>query len=269
MAIAIKKIDRASEEIELLDQHIREENLLNENKAKLEARYNADSGKHEIYLSNVPNLDELRAQVSITVSTIVHWLRSALDNMVYERALVNTHDNIQNASQLQFPIVDSQSEFGNVAARQISELSSQDQAIIESFQPYHGVAGRSDSFSGPYIHQLSLLRNISNTDKHREAVNISVDPNSFETTAIASPIMDSRSKWTIENPKEYFGTFRPAEMRVGAVAFEAVVDGKPLKSPAFAGYAVAHFSLDEGRSLIPTLRRIDSYVRNVVEEIYD
>ncbi len=269
MAIAIKKIDRVSEEIELLDQHIREENLIDENKPKLEARYNSDSGKHEIYLSNVPNLDELRAQVSITVGAIVHWVRSALDNMVYERALVNTHDNIQNAGQLQFPIVDSQSEFGNVAARQISELSSQDQAIIESFQPYHGVGGRSDSFSGPYIHQLSLLRNISNTDKHREAVNISVDPNSFETTAIASPIMDSWSKWTIANPKEYFGTFRPAEMRVGAVAFEAVVDGKPLKAPAFAGYAVAHFSLDEGRSLIPTLRRIDSYVRNVVEEIYD
>ena len=185
MAIAIKKIDRVSEEIELLDQHIREENLLDENKAKLEARYNADSGKHEIYLSNVPNLDELRAQVSITVGAIVHWLRSALDNMVYERALVNTNDNIQNPGQLQFPIIDSQSDFDPVGVRQISALSSQDQAIIESFQSYHGVAGRSDRFSGPYIHQLSLLRKISNTDKHREVVNISVDPNSFETTAIA------------------------------------------------------------------------------------
>ena len=269
MAIAINKIDRASEEIELLDQYIRKENLLNQNKAKLDARYNADSGKHEIYLSNVPNLDELRAQVSITVSAIVHWLRSALDNMVYERALVNTNDNIQNAQLLQFPIIDSQSDFDTVGLRQISELSTQDQTIIESFQPYHGVAGRPDSFVGPFIHQLSLLRDISNTDKHREIVNISVDPNSFETNVIASPILDSWRKWTVDNPIEYFRTFKPVEMRVGRVTFEAVVDGKPLKAPVFAGHAVAHFALDEGRSLIATLRRIESYVRKLVVEVYD
>ena len=58
-------------------------------------------------------------------------------------------------------------------------------------------------------------------------------------------------------------------MRVGAVAFEAVVDGKPLKAPVFAGHAVEHFALDEERSLIATLRRIEGYVRKIVVEVYD
>jgi hypothetical protein len=241
MTIAAKKLDRAKAEIELLDEFITKQTSNVKNKAVLSARYDHESAKHQIFISQVPDLSDLRDHISITVGMILHLLRSSLDNMVFERAQANKTGYLRHPETLQFPICDSSNDYNKKVKRQVEELSQRDQRIIESFQPYHGLAGRPDHYSGPYIHQLSLLRDLSNSDKHRSVVNILVDPNTFEMSPIVDPIMDAHHRWMRDNPKEYLNSFRPAEMKVGEVVFEAKIETERIQSQA-VGYATSQIS---------------------------
>lgn len=259
MTIATKKLDRAKAEIELLDEFITKQTSNVKNKAVLSARYDHESAKHQIFISQVPDLSDLRDHISITVGMIVHLLRSSLDNMVFERAQVNKTGYLRHPETLQFPICDSSNDYNKKVKRQVGELSQGDRRIIESFQPYHGLAGRPDSYSGPYIHQLSLLRQLSNSDKHRSLVNILVDPNQFETSRMVTPIINEWCRWTRDNHKEYINSFRPAEMKVGEVVFEAKIKMERIESDA-VGYATSEIALDERRPAIPTLKRIHSFI---------
>jgi hypothetical protein len=106
---------------------------------------------------------------------------------------------------------------------------------------------------------INLLRDLSNSDKHRSVVNILVDPNQFEMSPIVNPIMDAHYRWMGDNPKEYLSSFRPAEMKVGEVVFEAKIETERIQSQA-VGYATSQIALDERRPAIPTLKRIHSFV---------
>ena len=267
MSIARRKPERATSEIEELAALIEEKTNLEENKARLEARFDPISGNHQIYISEVPNLDSLKTDISITVGIIAHLLRSCLDNLVYELALVNSQNNISHPRRIQFPIVDCENDYQELENRCLSEISSEHRRIIASFQPFHGIAGRPDSYSGSYIHQLTLLREISNSDKHREVVAVLVDPNTFQFTKEATPIFDAFTEWRIQHLEEP-RNFEPPEMRIGEIIVEAVkIDEYDLDQPAFAGYGVAKICLKERRPAIPALKRIEKYVRLIVDEL--
>jgi hypothetical protein len=269
VTIAAKKLDRAETEICLLDKFVREQTAIRENMAVLSARYDKASDKHQIFIAQVPDLSDLRDRISITVGVIVHLLRSSLDNTVFEGAQRNTLGNVLHPERLQFPIFDDADDYRTKATRQIAELSERDQQIIESFQPYHGIAGRPDSYSGPYVHQLSLLRQLSNSDKHRSVVNILVDPNHFEINQIGTPILAGWTKWTHQNPREYINAFRPAEMKVGEIIFEAKIEMEEVASSQAVGYAMSQIALDERRPAIPTLKRIHGYIRGLLAAMTD
>lgn len=89
------------------------------------------------------------------IGDIVHSLRSSLDYIVWELAKpTNRHH------RLQFPICDTPEAYGAKAAQaQIKGLDDYDKALIESFQPFKSVDRG---------YHLSLLRALSNFEKHRE-----------------------------------------------------------------------------------------------------
>jgi hypothetical protein len=103
MTIATKKLDTAKAEIELLDEFIKEQTSNVKNKAVLSARYDHESEKHQIFISQVPDLSDLRDHISITVGMIVHLLRSSLDNMVFDRAQKNKTDTYYIQRRYSFP----------------------------------------------------------------------------------------------------------------------------------------------------------------------
>jgi hypothetical protein len=76
---------------------------------------------------------------------------------------------------------------------------------------------------------------------------------------MVAPIINEWSRWTRDNPKEYINSFRPAEMKVDEVVFEAKVEMERIESQA-VGYATSQIALDERRPAIPTLMRIHSFV---------
>jgi hypothetical protein len=67
---------------------------------------------------------------------------------------------------VQFPIADTPDKFA-AAGWHLKEVHADHVDLIESFQPYPGRTVHPDNFSGPYVHPLAMLRDLSNADKHR------------------------------------------------------------------------------------------------------
>jgi len=128
------------------------------------------AGEHVIYVSRMPDYSDVFVQASLILGDAVHNLRGALDHLIYALADWNTAGNMQHPDRTQFPICDSLADFNAAARRYLREVHSSHIAIIERFQTYHPVDLLPDR-----VHPFSLLRELSNTDKHR-LLNVVVIP---------------------------------------------------------------------------------------------
>jgi hypothetical protein len=101
------------------------------------------------------------AYLSVIIGEVVHDMRSALDHLAWQLALLTTPTPYDLT---QFPIALTPGEFGRKRGQEmIQDLLPKHRALIETFQPYHRV-DRSDAFGPPALRDLRFL---SNTDKHR------------------------------------------------------------------------------------------------------
>ncbi|GEM_PF-5438179 len=262
-----RKISKAKSDLVLLDNQINIFTNDPSNKAILKSKHSSEKDTHQIYIHSIPELDDFANDIAINVGEIIHNTRSSLDNLIYELALVNTNNNIVKPKRLQFPIYDTFEEFQKYGEPVISEISSKHKSIIESYQPFHGTAGRPDSWNGPYVHQLSLLRDLSNTDKHRTIIEIFFDPNHFELMNSGVLILNMHQYNISLNPMKYFNDFKPASMSNDEVVFEAKVPGLIIDNSEIAGYAIASVTLEERRPLYHTINRIIEYVGIVVDDL--
>ncbi|MBU2923105.1 hypothetical protein KO504_17295 [Winogradskyella psychrotolerans] len=259
-----KKLQKAKAEIFELEEFIKTEITKLENKATLSTKYDKQKDKHIVYVDSVPNFDEIVLSISVIAGGILHYLRSSLDNLVFDLSNYNTNGLIQNPRNIQFPIVDSIPSNG---LQGIAEIGDNQKNIIDKFQPYHGVSGRPDSYFGNYIHQLSLLREYSNSDKHRTMIKISFNPNKFELYNNASKICLLHNEYINKNPVEYWEKYKLPKMNIGDILYEFKVEGLVIDNTEFAGYATANISIAEYGPLIPTLKRIHSYVELIVKNL--
>jgi hypothetical protein len=97
---------------------------------------------------------------SLQVGDIVHNLRSSLDAVTY--ALSVHHSGVPSdrvARDIQFPLVDTPSEWAS-KKKHVRLVKADVQDLIELAQPYHRTDPR-------FKHPLSVLRDLSNIDKHR------------------------------------------------------------------------------------------------------
>jgi hypothetical protein len=97
---------------------------------------------------------------TLMIGDCISNTRAALDHMVYATAIADSGTNPPPmANSLAFPIVDNPRDF-DFKDRRLGSLSDRVKAAIESVQPYH----RRDETFAPL---LSILRELSNADKHR------------------------------------------------------------------------------------------------------
>lgn len=125
--------------------------------------FDPQSGEH---YATVIRGDTDMSEWSLRVGDIVHNLRSALDNLVFELAVKESghHPAICDLT-LQFPIADHPNGWFDPRKKKgkrdcVSLLSLDAQAVIEGLQP----CKRSDKTTP---HKLSVLRDLSNWDKHK------------------------------------------------------------------------------------------------------
>jgi hypothetical protein len=100
--------------------------------------------------------------LSLAVGEYVYSVRSALDHLAYQLAVLHTGDPLPAsvAKASQFPIAKSGPHFRRIAATQLKGVSAQARAAIERLQPYHRQ-------KMPDAKALTLLNDLCNVDKHR------------------------------------------------------------------------------------------------------
>jgi len=137
------------------------------------AEHNSISGKdiYRIKIDGVPpSLDW-----GVFIGEIAHNLRSALNYLVYQLALLNSAnkpETVAGDKRLQFPIFTDRGDFKRKRKGAIGLLTLKHQTIIEGLQPYNSVSSTLlptidlSKWSGRNS-PLFWLEEINNVDKHR------------------------------------------------------------------------------------------------------
>jgi hypothetical protein len=185
------KMDRAGELREGLQHRIIEHFMLTQNCPSLFAEKDESSDHHIFRISSVPTtLDTFVTSVSIIVGDIINNLRASLDHLAYQLALRQekvsgrrppSKERRKTLFRLKFPIHSKRAAWSANEKDYHSWFGKDDAAIIKSFQPFRGRAGRPDNWSGRYHHPLTLLAALSNQDKHRLLI-LNADKDAKATT---------------------------------------------------------------------------------------
>jgi len=152
------------------------------------AEQNPESG-NDVYRIRIdglpPSLDW-----GIHIGEIAHNLRSALNHLIYQLALLNSSnkpETVAGDKRLQFPIFLDKGEFETKGGKMIKLLKSEHKASIERLQPYN-------SSSSPHLETIDLakwsgrdsplfwLEEINNADKHRIIQVTGIRAGGFGTT---------------------------------------------------------------------------------------
>lgn len=96
----------------------------------------------------------------VVLGDCLHNLRSALDHLICQLTLLDG-GTMADCTKTQYPIAsESEEQFEGMANYRIPKLSKRHRAMVKQTQPYR--AG-----DGAFAHPLSILAELSNTDKHR------------------------------------------------------------------------------------------------------
>lgn len=267
------KVNRAKQHRDALEGYIRETFSVKANLPTLGAKFDAESGEHIVYINCIPDLVPFLNNVALFVGDVVHNFRCALDHLAFQLARYHRGGSLtpRQERDVQFPIADSEEGFERQRDRYLRYIAPEHITIIEGLQLYHRTAGRPDGWSGPYIHQLALLRDLSNMDKHRMLTPILAVPWMSE---FFSPPVNHIIRTSIIQDVEAFivgQALHPEtgehRLEVGIVVFRATIPGRILEQEVdMAGYVTPMIHLADGRTLVPTLDRLAAFVVYVLSE---
>lgn len=238
--------------IERANQHIEE--LYGQAKAVIESKdygywieRDLKSGEQTIILDGIREFS-IPPALSIIAGEVVHQLRSSLDHVVC--GLVICNGGTVNRGH-QFPIVQVATEYNSVAKKVTKGISPVALVAIEKLQPYHS--------SVPREHPLSILNELSNTDKHR---NLNI------VRAVSAPPEYIKVKGNMPGGLSITG-YNWVPMKNGAV----ILRFKPKKHDAemhpdfrlCAQIAFGNSRVPSDKAVIQELQELTEYVNGIVE----
>jgi len=254
------KLSRGLELRDELDRYIDQMLGPVENRPSLALRVDGATSECVLYVNDVSDLSILFTRVGILVGDVVHNMRSALDHLVYQLALINTSGNVARPDRTQFPISDTRDRFEHATATDLAEVAPNHRAIIEGFQPYHPT--EENTAVGVYFHPLAMLRGLSNTDKHR----------------ILTPVLIPSTRFSIDGPVAWLENLvidYVARHTQGELKVEAMVPGLVLArfhppagtvpaAPQPVGHASPTLAFEDGRPVVDVLDKIGGAVERVI-----
>lgn len=193
-------------------------------------------------------------QLGVLIGEFVHNLRSALDQLVWSLALTRVEAPYD---RLQFPIHDTPPrDWGRIVRDRLRDVPADAVDRIWRAQPFHG--------DRPEINALTVVRELSNVDKHRVihgAVSVPVEPSASNFTVQTNDVADDiliTSEWgaplvpgmiaaTVEftptgpRPQVHVAGHMPTEAVFGSIGFRAaampgVVDAITALIRSFDGH---------------------------------
>ena len=127
----------------------------------LSVKHDAASNTVEVRLDRV---EDPPPYLSAILGDIAHNLRSALDQVIWQLALMGPNaealDDERVARTIQFPIKSSKEQFRSLSM--LKHFDAETKLRLESWQPFNNLEGGTH-----LVNPLAILQAISNTDKHR------------------------------------------------------------------------------------------------------
>jgi hypothetical protein len=235
-----------------------------ENFAVLRAELDAKSGYHIFRIVRMPDMSELTYGFTHSIADVANPLRAALEKLAWQCAGWFGAGTPKDPPGVKFPITTSPAEWIN-AGRARNQLDPAHCGFIERFQPYNGMAGRADDWTGPYVHPLTLLQDLTNDDKHRDTQPVFLIPNRFHLrNLVIADHLEQLRGITFSAPDHSFpGIGKPMEL--GAEAMRArLINAEPEINDA--GRVAPHIALPEGRGAVHTMQRLHRFVHLILSE---
>lgn len=278
LSSARAKYRRAVKQCEELAVYVGEVRTDPNNRAVLKAEFDQATGYHIVRIRELPDYSSVLEDVSLGVGDVVNNLRCALDHLTWQYACEYAGGIPSRPLSVYFRSCDG-------AYGQHKSPGFLDPVVwsrMHEFQPCRGVNGRADDWSGPYIHQLDLLTQLSNDDKHQRLAHISISPNHVETI----PTRDTLPPWIaqtergieflperIADPDPGADEWNPtkaskvAEIDAEVMRIRSILWGStPTIDPV--GTAIPFFVLMEGRPIVATLQRLTRFVEVVLNDLH-
>ncbi len=120
--------------------------------------------RHPEWISFAVNIPiEPSPRLSIIVGDIAFNLRSALDHLAWQLAVLHCGSDTTPRRYPEFPIFNCETNFKKGASRKLANILPAARSVIELLQPYH----RGD---WPELAHLWILHEVNRVDKHQTAV---------------------------------------------------------------------------------------------------
>jgi hypothetical protein len=256
------KLQRAREHADAIKVLAEQLFRIEANQPVIAIREMGPKDEYAIYVARMPELSDAFDRVSLVLGDAIHNLRSSLDHLVFQLAIAHTSGVLNDERGIRFPIAANQASFEKAAGRALKALSAAHITIIESFQPYHPYQARlqySEQMGG-HFHPLAKLQELSNRDKHRQALGVVIPTNlgiafDEEANSVAA-IFGAAVRQRTFSPNQ------PASF--GREIARAIVPNLQISTANTAQLAV-EFALDEGRPILITLERLAAFVDQIVE----
>lgn len=236
------------------------------------------SGFHIVRIKHLPDLSSFTERVSLEVGEVIHNLRGALDHFAWQLACSFANGQPTNPRQVYFPICRPDAGKPHLDPTYLDPV---EWSQIHEYQPCKGRNGRPDSWTGEYIHQLTLIQQLSNDDKHQRLAYVRLEPSQFSTISTRT----SLPPWIVKTTDGL--SFAPEKLSdpdpdTEEISFEhASKHVEPnaevlrIRAPAWrtmqeidnVGEMAPRFALDEDRPVVPTLSRLTEFVRLVLTDL--
>ncbi|MFJ5231026.1 hypothetical protein ACIQBJ_14160 [Kitasatospora sp. NPDC088391] len=267
------KYRHACKQLEVLADYVDAQSKILSESVPMAAHFDSATGFHILRISQVPDAQETLEQVSLYSGDVINNLRTSMDHLMWQLACLRGVPRNPNPIKFRFCRADGR-PCGNPGF-----LGSEIWDRVHEFQPCKGVNGRSDSWSGEYVHQIDQLVDLSNADKHQNIVDIIPTVNGFGSipTRLTLPpwiqVVDGEHvflpEWVNDpDPDAEVIDATRADHRL-AVGAEVARIKAPLWGTVeligFTGFARIYFGLPGLLPLVPTLERLASYCREVLE----
>ena len=256
------KVERAKEHRDALENYERETFAVEGNRPRLGIKFEPDTEDCVLFINYMPDLDGFLDRCSLILGDTVHNLRSALDRLAYQLALLHTGGDIQDPSRIQFPICDSVEAFRDAKNRWLREIAPDHVAIMERFQGYHRVNER--HVIGPYFHPLSKLRDLASVDKHRLPIDLMIPSDS-----IASPTVGAVAIFSTGVMEQVLraGSFKRPIAELGAEVMRVKFSATASQWEGdMAGYVSPNIAIEGEYSAVGAVDKIAAMVVKVIRE---
>ena len=270
------KLRHAEEHIATLRSYIDTARTQKENQPKVGAELDTATDQYILRITSTPDLAPIAEKVSLIVGDVAHNLRSALDHLAWQLACDAAGGTPQKPREVVFPICDPPQP--GKTCKTPGYLAPADWQKMHEFEPCKELNNRPDSWSASYVHQLTLLRELSNDDKHKTLPVTLLLTNGLSTmrTRATLPPWLSKTENGFELHPERMSDPDPDDDRPDFThaSFKVEIGAEVCRqrAPAWTGTVIEHvgtatpqITLDERRPAPETMERFAEYVRMVLD----